>query len=81
MSEKPEVGTKKGSFFKNMSTVMIGNFVTEEWMKKRINCRQTCFLQGFHCRRCLRENDLYNTAIKHPELTRFFGKKEATNDN
>jgi len=55
-------------FFKNMDCKMIGNFVTEEWMRKRINCRQTCFLEGFHCRRCLREQDLYNTAKRHPEL-------------
>lgn len=48
------------TIFANVDTLMTGNFVDEDWAKKRLNCRQTCMMNGHRaCHYCDQQNQMY----------------------
>ena len=51
--------------FNNVFTDLTGNFVEEEWAKKRMNCRQTCMIDGWRrCTYCQQQDQMYHLLKK-----------------
>lgn len=61
--------------FKYVDTNVIGAFVDDDWVKRRLNCKQTCLQKGIHCKMCLNQDRLYNSILEHPELYERFIKQ------
>lgn len=55
-------------FIKHLDTKIIGNYVLDEWVEKRLNCGQRCFMPSPTCHYCENQNDMYNLVKAHPEL-------------
>ena len=56
------------SFFKNMTTNVIGNYVLDEWAEKRLNCGQRCFMPSPTCHYCESQNTIYDLVKNNPQI-------------
>ena len=55
-------------FFKNMNTQVIGSYVLDSWVEKRLNCGQRCFMPSPTCHYCENQNMMYDLVKAHPEI-------------
>lgn len=53
--------------FPGVDSNMMGAFVDEDWVEKRIKCQQTCLQKGIHCGLCLRQDKFFQFCLEHPE--------------
>ena len=55
-------------FIKRIDTNIVGNYVLDEWVTKRINCGQRCFMPSPTCHYCENQNMMYDLLRAHPDL-------------